>query len=156
MSYAYNTMSTSGIRVTSSFPYPTYQQFVANVQQFSDLMGFVATRGTVIAGAASHYAGVELVTGNFFTGLGVTALAGRTLIPEDDGLGAPPVAVISYRYWERHLGLDPEIIGHRIFVNGQPVTIVGVTPKAFLGIQPGSAPDLFVPMALSRTIGQMD
>lgn len=153
MAYAYSTKTNSGVKVTSSFPFPTYQQFVASVPQFSDLMGFVTNRVTVVAGAASHYAEEQLVTGNFFTGLGVPALAGRTLTPEDDRMGTSPVVVISYRYWERHLGLDPEAVGRTIFINGHPVTIVGVTPKAFLGIQPGSAPDLFVPMALSGIFG---
>src|SRR5207249_6472805 len=91
--------------------------------------------------------------GNFFKGLGVTALAGRTLTPGDDRVGAAPVAMITYRYWERRLGLDPEIIGRTIFINGQPVTIVGLTPKAFLGVRPGYAPDVYVPMADIGIVG---
>ena len=151
--YSYGTTSRSGVHVRSSFPYPTYLQFVASVPQFSDLMGFVTNRVTVIAGGASHYAEEQLVTGNLFTGLGVTALVGRALTSDDDRASTAPVAVASYRYWERHLGLDPGIVGHSIFINGHPVTLIGVTPKAFLGIVPGSAPDLFVPMSLSGTVG---
>jgi predicted permease len=154
MSQGYSTKNRSGIRVTSSFPYPTYEQFAASVPQFSDLMGLVSTTVTVISGAASHYAEEELVTGNFFTGLGVTALAGRTIQVEDDRPGAPPVVVISYRYWERHLGLKPEIVGQTIFVNGRPVTIVGITPREFLGVQPGGTPDLFLPMAHAAVFGK--
>jgi predicted permease len=150
---SYSTTSSSGIRVTSSFPYPTYLQFAFNVPQFSDLMGFVSTTVTVVAGAAGHYAKEELVTGNFFSGLGVNASAGRIFTPEDDRVGAAPVAVITYRYWERHLGLDPAIIGRSIFVNGYPVTVVGMTPKAFLGVRPGYVPDLYVPMALTGILG---
>ncbi|PYT27491.1 MAG: hypothetical protein DMG57_18100, partial [Acidobacteria bacterium] len=153
MAYAYSTTSRSGVHVVSSFPYPTYQQFVAGVPQFSDLMGFVRTRVTVNAGAASHYASAELVTGNFFNGLGVNALAGRIFSTEDDRASESPVAVISYRYWERRLGLKPEIIGHVIFVNGRPATIVGITPRAFLGTEPGSAPDLYVPIAHIGIVG---
>jgi putative ABC transport system permease protein len=88
------------------------------VPQFSELFGFANSDVTVIAGAVSHYADAQMVTGNFFSSLGVTALAGRTLTPEDDRAGAAPVAVISYRYWERHLGLNPEAVGRAIFVNG--------------------------------------
>lgn len=153
MAYSYRRRSRSGVQVTSSFPYPTYRQFVASVPQFADLMGFVSNRVTVIAGGVSHYAQEQLVTGNFFTGLGVTAIAGRLISIEDDRAGAAAIAVVSYRYWERHLGLDPQIVGHTIFINGHPVTIVGIAPKAFLGIQPESAPDLFVPMALSGMVG---
>lgn len=154
ISQGYSTKNRSGIRVTSSFPYATYEQFAASVPQFSDLMGFVSNTVTVISGAASHYADEELVTGNFFTGLGVAALAGRTLTTEDDRTGAPPVVVISYRYWERHLGLDPEMVGHTIFVNGRPVTIVGIAPKEFLGVQPGGTPDLFLPLAHAAVFGK--
>ncbi len=123
--------------VWSSFPNPTYEEFVRSVPQFSDLIGFASSRMTVIAGSASHYADAEFVTGNFFSGLGLTPLGGRTLTPEDDRAAAP-VAVISYRYWERHLGLEPETIGRTIFVNGRPVTIVGIAPRAFwaLGQEP--------------------
>jgi len=138
--------------VWSSFPHPIYQEFVRSVPQFSDLMGFASTTVTVIAGAQSHYADAEFVTGNFFSGLGLRVLAGRTLTPEDDRAAAP-AAVISYRYWERHLGLEPEAVGRTIFINGRPVTIVGIAPRAFLGVRPGRAPDLFLPMALVGVFG---
>src|SRR5437773_8253023 len=116
---AYATRSGSDDQMVSSFPYPTYQQFAVQVSQFSDLMGFVGSGVMVNAGPASHRAGVELVSGNFFSGLGVTALAGRTLTAEDDRERCPLVAVVSYRYWERHLGLSPEIVGHVVFSNGR-------------------------------------
>ncbi|HXI41960.1 MAG TPA: ABC transporter permease, partial [Bryobacteraceae bacterium] len=144
----YHSETPSGIKVSSSFPYPMYQQFARSVSQFSDLMGFASNKVTIIAGAESHYAGVQFVTGNFFSGLGVTPLAGRTLTPEDDRASASPVAVISYRYWERHLGLQPEAVGRTIFINGRAVTIIGIAPRTFLGIEPGNAPDLFLQMAL--------
>jgi predicted permease len=149
----YHTTNRAGIRVGSSFPYPMYQQFAVNVSQFSDLMGFATNQVTVLAGAASHYAEVQLVTGNFFTGLGVNALAGRTLTLADDRPGAVPVAVVSYRYWERHLGLNPEAVGRTIFVNAHPVTIAGIAPREFLGINPGGAPDLYMPMAHAGQFG---
>jgi macrolide transport system ATP-binding/permease protein len=137
----------------SSFPYPVYEQFVHDVPEFLEVMGFAGTDVTVIAGAQSHYAASVLVTGNFFSGLGVTALGGRILTPEDDHTGAAPVVVISYRYWERHLGLEPEAVGRTIFMNGRPVTIVGILPRAFVGVRPGGAPDLYLPMALVGAAG---
>jgi len=142
----------SGVRVRSSFPFQVYQQFVASLPEFSDLIGFASNQVTVIAGAASHYADAQLVSGNFFGGLGVTAVAGRTLTPEDER-GSVPVAVISYRYWEQHFGLQPEAVGQTILVNGRPVTVIGITPRAFLGIRLGDAPDLFVPMSLAGLVG---
>ena len=137
----------------SSFPYPVYEQFVRGVPQFSELMGFAGADVTVFAGAQSHYAEAEVVTGNFFSGLGVVALGGRTLNPEDDRAGAAPVVVISYRYWERHLGLEPEAVGRTVFMNGRPVTVVGILPRTFVGVHPGSAPDLYLPMSLVGATG---
>jgi predicted permease len=61
--------------------------------------------------------------------------------------------VISYRYWERHLGLQPEAVGRTIFIDQRPVTIIGIAPRAFLGIEPGSVPDLYLPMALTGFFG---
>jgi predicted permease len=139
--------------IFSSFTYATYVEFIRSVPQFSDLMGFASGQVTVLAGAQSHYADAQLVTGNFFSGLGVTPLAGRALAPEDDRTAAAPAAVISYRYWERHLGLEPEALGRTIFINGRPVTIIGIAPRAFLGIRPGAAPDVYLPMALVGVVG---
>jgi len=147
LAQAYATRGSSGGRVVSSFPYPTYEQFATQVPQFSDLMGFVLSGVMVNAGPASHPAGVGLVSGNFFSGLGVGALAGRTLTPEDDRENAPLVAISSYRYWERHLELSPEAVGRVIYANGRPLTIVGILPHEFLGVQPGHVPDLYLPIA---------
>jgi predicted lysophospholipase L1 biosynthesis ABC-type transport system permease subunit len=61
--------------------------------------------------------------------------------------------VVSYRYWERYLGLEPEAVGRTIFVNGHAVTIAGVAPRAFLGIQPRGAPDLYLPIAFTEQLG---
>jgi len=149
----YHATNRAGISVSSSFSYSTYQQFQRSVRQFSDFIGFASAQVTVLAGATSHYADADLVTGNYFTSLGVTSLAGRTLTAEDDRVGAPPVAVISYRYWERHLGLNPEAVGRAIFVNGHSVTVIGITPQAFLGIWPGREPDIFVPITLASLFG---
>src|SRR5205807_568837 len=117
------------------------------------LMGFVDTDVTMMAGGQSHYANAELVTGNFFSGLGVTALAGRVLTAGDDRKSAQPIAMISYRYWESHLGLEPEVVGRTLFMNAKPVTIVGILPRAFLGVHPGNAPDLYLPMAMIGAAG---
>jgi MacB-like protein len=82
-----------------------FEQLSGNIPQFSEVIGFAPDQVTVVAGASSHYAEAEFVTGNFFDGLGVTALVGRMLTAKDDRTGgAAPVAVISYRYWERYLG----------------------------------------------------
>ena len=142
-----------GIQVNSSFSFPMYHLLTANVPQFSSLMGFAHTQVTVVAAGESHYASAFYVTGNFFNGLGVNPLLGRMLSPEDDRPGAPAVAVISYRYWERHFGLDPGVVGRSVTLNGRPVIVAGITPRPFFGIEPGQGYDLFLPMALVEAFG---
>src|SRR6185503_9881226 len=83
----------------------------------------------------------------YYTGLGLRAARGRTIVADDDRLGADPVAVITDEYWERRFSRDPSVIGKRLSVNGIATTIIGVTPPAFAGTQDiGKSPDLSLPM----------
>ena len=76
------------------------------------------------------------------------AVLGRTLTPEDDRASAAPVAVISFRYWERRFGGDPRVLGKTIKSTGFPTAIVGVTPQGFDGaMQAGESVDVSVPLA---------
>jgi predicted permease len=91
----------------------------------------------------------ELVTGNYFQVLGVTAREGRVLLPEEDGApGANPVAVISYGLWQRRFGGDPSVVGTTVTLNGTAFTIVGVTAEGFKGINSLLSPDMWVPGAM--------
>jgi predicted permease len=95
----------------------------------------------------------QLVTGGFFPLLGVRALLGRTLGPEDDRApGASPVAVLGYDYWRRRFAGDPGVLGRGLAVNGQPLTIVGVMPPGFFGVSVGDVPALYLPAAIQAPI----
>jgi predicted permease len=90
----------------------------------------------------------QMVSGDYFKGLGVHAAAGRVLSREDDQLAAPAVAVISHRYWQKRFARDPGVIGRTIHVNQVPVTIIGVSAPGFNGTgQAGESTDLSVPLA---------
>ncbi len=105
------------------------------------------------AEAPSESANGQLVSGNFFSGLGVLPAAGRLLGPADDLTpGAHPVAVISYGYWQRRYGAQAAAIGQVVTLNGTPFTIVGVAPKGFFGVLVGSAPDFFLPLMMQREV----
>jgi hypothetical protein len=82
--------------------------------------------------------------------LGINAILGRTIVPEDDQPSAPPVAVVSARYWRSRFGSDPQTVGKVIRINNVPVTIVGVLPPEFTGIQltVSDPPDVAVPLSL--------
>jgi predicted permease len=91
------------------------------------------------------------VTGDFFQVLGVSAGYGRLIVPDDYRPdAAPAVAVVSWSYWKDRFGLDPAILGKRISVNDSSVTVVGVTPRAFSGLQAGSRPAIWVPVSNTK------
>ena len=89
--------------------------------------------------------GGQYVSGSYFSTLGVRAVAGRTFTAEDDKVpGQHPVAVISYSYWEGRFARDPSAVGKTIYLNGNPFTVIGVTPPQFFGISAGHSPDIIV------------
>ena len=114
------------------------------------LEGFAAVRGvpfTLSGGEIAERVNGQLVSGNFFETLGVNALIGRVLTPEDDRIpGAPPVCVISYGFWLRHFGVDRDVIGRNVQIDGQPFTVLGVTPKEFIGLNQDFQTDISVPL----------
>ena len=93
------------------------------------------------------------VNGAYFQVLGVTPYLGRLLTPDDDkALAATPVAVLSYPYWERHLGADSSVIGTQITIRGVSFTIVGVTRPDFNGVTVTHRPYVFVPITMRAGI----
>jgi macrolide transport system ATP-binding/permease protein len=150
----YGTQDTrTGQNVSGSFSYAAYRLFSASVPQFSGLMAYSPNQFTVTAGGASEYALGHFVSGNYFTGLGVSPLIGRAIMPSDEAPGAPRAVVLTHRYWETRFGLDPTVVGREIAVNRQSVTVVGVMPRGFQGLYPGAEVDLFVPLAMVDEMG---
>ncbi|HLH00101.1 MAG TPA: ABC transporter permease [Bryobacteraceae bacterium] len=98
-------------------------------------------------------ASIRLVTGEYFSTLGITAIAGHTFGPESDrARGASPVAVISFNYWTRRFSNDPSAVGTKFTVNGVPFQIVGIAPAGFAGETIGQRPDIWVPMTMQDAI----
>ncbi len=91
----------------------------------------------------------ELVSGTYFQVLGVRAALGRVFTPDDDRTpGGHPVAVISYRYWRTRFGGSRDVLGKKLLVDGYPLTIVGVSQEGFDGTDPGSSPQIRVPIMM--------
>jgi predicted permease len=91
----------------------------------------------------------ELVSGTYFPVLGVGAALGRVFTPDDDRVpGGHPVAVISYRYWLSRFGGSKDVIGKKLQVDGYPLTIIGVSRAGFDGTDPGSSPQIRVPIMM--------
>ena len=89
-----------------------------------------------------------LVSGELFALLGVTPPLGRGIEPADERPGAPPVAVLSDALWRRRFGADPQAIGSIVHVGDQPVTVVGVAPPGFAGVDLQLQPDLWLPLPM--------
>ena len=142
---------------SSGPPYPCFERLRDHNRFLSGIAAFNENRFKVtIDGVAERWTG-QNASGNYFDVLGVRAAHGRLLTPADDsrfGSGGPdgPVAVISYGLWERRFGRDPGVLGKRIQVGTQPVTIVGVTQPEFFGLQVGSPIDFTIPMMLAGDI----
>src|SRR5580704_7375347 len=95
------------------------------------------------------------VSGNYFDMLGVQAIRGRVLHPEDDVKRAGhPLAVISYSCWQARFGGDPDIAGKKVKIGGLDYTIVGVTPPPFIGTELVYTPEIFVPLAMAEQLEQ--
>jgi predicted permease len=127
--------------------YPDYLDFNSRNAVFSSLLAYSPSIGALKAGDRSRMALGEVVSGNYFQVLGVSAVAGRTLLPDDDRAGAPRAAVISYAMWQREFGRDPGAVGRTLLVHGQIYTIVGVAPPRFTGLVPMLQPELWTPIA---------
>ena len=100
-------------------------------------------------------AGVEAATPEFFTVLGLRPFIGRLISAVDAPTlaDAAPVAVISYRFWERQFGADPHALDEAIRIDSMRLTIIGVTPRGFHGLQVDGGGDIFVPLAVMRQLG---
>jgi len=138
----------SGQNYSGSFPYPTYCDFRDQAAGFSEVFAFAGLYNmTVLANGTAFTAGGLMVSGNFFKGYGAGTLIGRPILPSDDQPDAEPVAVITYRAWERRFGLDPNVLGQTVILNKSGFTVVGVLPRRYTGPSAGDLSDFYVPMA---------
>jgi predicted permease len=137
--------------------YPMYQEIRDKNQVFSGM--FCTYPGTVSASfqGATELIGADFVSGNYFPVLGIGAAAGRVFTASDDLIqGGHPLAVLSYGYWRTRFGADPGIVGKQIVVNGRSLTIVGVSPAGFDGVEPGRAPQIRIPMTMKDDLPRYD
>ncbi|MGH9816165.1 MAG: ABC transporter permease, partial [Candidatus Acidiferrales bacterium] len=118
-----------------------------------DLFGrFKASVDVAVDGQAERADG-ELVSGNYFEALQVPAAMGRTFSMQDEGaVGANPVAVLSFAYWQRRFGGSPAVLNKNVVINATSMTIVGVAARGFHGVQIGDKSDVFVPLSMTPMI----
>ena len=138
-----------------SHSYQAFQYFRDHQQVFSGIFATAEPNPTDVSsgGVEEERARVELVTGSYFPVLGVPAVLGRTLTPEDDQRpGAHPVVVLSYDYWTRRFHADPRVLGAVVRIRRFPFTVIGVAEQGFSGVQVGSAADIWVPISMQGQV----
>ncbi|HXU34191.1 MAG TPA: ABC transporter permease, partial [Thermoanaerobaculia bacterium] len=107
---------------------PDYADWRAQNRVFSHLAAMGVENVNLTGEGVPERLFAGQVSGDFFGLLGVKPVLGRPLLPAEDVVGAPNVAVLSTRLWRRRFGGDPEVVGRRLVLNGEPTLIVGVMP----------------------------
>ncbi len=136
-------------------PHLTFSQYrtLRDGTEAADLAGYAPVRLNVgVDGLAEPTLDGQLVSGTYFPLLGVRAVVGRTIGPDDDRVpNGHPVAMIGHGYWRRRFDGTPGVVGRSLTISGTRFTIIGVTPAEFFGVDVGSNPDIFLPMMMQPT-----
>jgi predicted permease len=143
--------------VGESFSYPVFKELRQYNQPFTDISAFdywdSLDAYPANSGSVSEPVKGQLVSANFFSLLGVSAVIGRTFAPdEDSGAGAHPVAVISYALWTRVFARDTGILGKTLTIEDRPFIIIGVAPSHFRGVNPGRVDDFWAPVSMQPQV----
>ena len=132
----------------TSFSYATYRELREH-SGLEEVIGFIpmssSGKAPVRVGTAPEEAAGDMVSGNYFTGLGVGVELGRGLIEKDEDDHAPNV-VISEKFWSTHYAGNPDAIGKTLFIKSHPFTIVGVAAKGFEGTEGRLPLDFWIPL----------
>jgi len=143
----------------SLFSWEAYKNFREHSPEFVDLAALQAGNAPLGVRRAGSRAQVDTfngqeVSGNFFRTLGVQPWIGRLMTDADDQLGAPTVAVMSYRIWRNKYGSDPSVVGASFQINGHAFTVIGVTPPGFYGAKLAGwgMPDFWLPITSEQIL----
>ncbi len=137
-----------GLTTSDAFSYAAYRRFRDRADGFGEVVACsqLFPGVTLTTHDGTHAVRGLMVSGNLFRGLGLAAIEGRTILPEDDQPQSSPVAVISYRCWEECFGRDLGVIGQAVALNGKSFTVIGVLPRDFLGLS-YTRSDVYVPLS---------
>ena len=134
--------------------YPIYQDFQRKAAPFSEVLCRRLTSASISVDNQTERVEAELVSGNYFTMLGVKPALGRLFSSEEDDrvVQGHPVVALSYQYWVNRFARDPKVLGKKILVNNYPMTIVGVSAPGFAGLDPAQAPQIQVPVLMKEAL----
>jgi predicted permease len=131
-----------------TFSYAVYDALRQQHRDLTHVMAYVPLATGKVAvryGVEPEQAEGDMVSGNFFSALGVPLARGRGFTDRDEKSHAP-IAVISFNYWTSRFLRNPDVLGKTLYVNGVPVTIVGVAGEGFEGVEAGASTDFWIPL----------
>jgi predicted permease len=153
--WEHNVTRGTGIGSNTQLSYADYEYFRDHNRTFSEMTAFTGETAGVVwnrAGEGEMLRGA-MVSGNFFSLLGVRPALGRGFLAEEDRSGSEAaVVVLSHALWNQRLGADPAILGKVLTLNGRGFTVVGVAPASFTGLMAGFAADFWTPVAMHSAI----
>ena len=124
-----------------SVSYPNFRDWQQQNQSFEQLAAFRYQGFNITGTQGPERVQGRMISSSFFSVLGVQPAWGRDIAPDEDRLGGQPVTILSYAFWQRRFGGDPEMVGKPIIINGKSHTIIGILPASFRFYSPS---DLFV------------
>lgn len=131
------------------FSYPMFRDLERQQEPLVGLAAYTSLEASVSIGEQARLMKGALVSGSYFSVLGLQPALGRLLGPEDDRVdGQAESVVLSYSYWQSEFGGDPAALGRTVTVNDAPLTVVGVVPREFHGTAVGARPRFFAPITL--------
>ena len=135
------------------FTYPDFESMRDGQQSFVGITAAnIAPMSLTGKGKPERVWGM-VASANYFDLLGVRPILGRGFLPDEDTKpGGAPVAVISYRFWQTHLGANPDVVGQTLEINQHPYTIVGVAPAVFQGSQTGLRSEIWIPIMMEEQL----
>jgi predicted permease len=130
--------------------YPIYQDYQKKAEPLAEVLCRRLVPASVTIDNATERLQAEIVSGNFFSMLGVKPALGRVFNSQEDDqtYQGHPVVVLNHDYWVRRFARDPGVLGKKILVNDSPMTIVGVSAAGFAGIDPAQPPQIRVPIQM--------
>src|ERR1035441_4962316 len=134
--------------------YPIYQDYQQKAAPFSEVLCRRLISTSISVDNQTERVDAEMVSGNYFTMLGVKPALGRLFTSQEDDrvVQGHPVVALSYDYWVNRFARDPKVIGKKILVNNYPMTIVGVSAPGFAGIDPALSPQIRVPILMEKAM----
>ena len=137
----------------NAISHPMFRDFREHNEVFQDMFCRFPTTASISDGQQPQLMKVELVSGTYFSALGIVPALGRLITPNDDVVpDGHPVVVLSYNYWKTRFGADPQIVGKDLNVNNYKMTVVGVAAAGFDGVELGFAPNVFIPIMMQKEV----